>query len=246
MEKIINCENACKRFGENEIIKNLSLSADRNEFIAVVGPGRSGKTTLINLLSGLETADSGVITVNGETVDRPSASRGVVFQTTLLFPWMTVMGNVAYGPRSQGMSRRKSREKAEKYIKLVGLEGFEHAYPVQLSGGMKQRVGIARVYCSGPEVIFMDEPFGHLDAQTRYLMQEELERVWQSEKKTVVFVTNNIEEAVYLADRVLVMTNCPAHIKAEFRIDLPRPRSYMDSAFLEYRRVINAVIDPTE
>ena len=144
------------------------------------------------------------------------------------------------------MNKKQARERAQRYIDLVGLSGFEKSYPVQLSGGMKQRVGIARAYASGPEVIFMDEPFGHLDAQTRYQMQREVERIWETEKKTVVFVTNNIEEAVYLADRVLVLTNCPTRVKAEFTVDLPRPRDYMSPEFLELRKRIGSVIDPTE
>ena len=184
--------------------------------------------------------------MGGRAVERPDPSRGVVYQTTLLFPWLTTMGNVCYGPRAQGMNKKQARERAQRYIDLVGLSGFEKSYPVQLSGGMKQRVGIARAYASGPEVIFMDEPFGHLDAQTRYQMQREVERIWETEKKTVVFVTNNIEEAVYLADRVLVLTNCPTRVKAEFTVDLPRPRDYMSPEFLELRKRIGSVIDPTE
>ena len=141
------------------------------------------------------------------------------------------MGNVEYGPKIRGVGRKERRAKAQHYIDLVGLTGFEKSYPIQLSGGMRQRVGIARVYCNEPEVMLMDEPFGHLDAQTRYLMQQELERIWEAEKRTIIFVTNNIEEALYMADRVLVMTNCPATIKKEFKIDLPRPRVYTDPSF---------------
>ena len=144
------------------------------------------------------------------------------------------------------MAKKERRERAKHYIDLVGLNGFEKSFPIQLSGGMRQRVGIARVYCNEPEVLLMDEPFGHLDAQTRYLMQEELERIWQAEKRTIIFVTNHIEEALYLADRVLVMTNCPATIKQEFKIDLPRPRDYTDPEFLRLRQTITAVVDPAE
>ena len=244
--RMILLENVCKSFGETRVLGGVNLQAEKNEFIVLVGPGQCGKTTLINVMAGLEKATSGRVEVGGRAVERPDPSRGVVYQTTLLFPWLTTMGNVCYGPRAQGMNKKQDRERAQRYIDLVGLSGFEKSYPVQLSGGMKQRVGIARAYASGPEVIFMDEPFGHLDAQTRYQMQREVERIWETEKKTVVFVTNNIEEAVYLADRVLVLTNCPTRVKAEFTVDLPRPRDYMSPEFLELRKRIGSVIDPTE
>ena len=143
------------------------------------------------------------------------------------------------------MSKKERREKAQYYIDLVGLQGFEDKFPNQLSGGMQQRVGIARAYCNEPSVLFMDEPFGHLDAQTRYLMQEEIIRIWEKEKRTVVFVTNNIEEAVYLADRVVVLTNCPTSVKKEYQIDLPRPRNYTDDRFLELRTEIQSIVDKT-
>ena len=243
---MIRLENVYKSFGEARVLGGVDLQAEKNEFIVLVGPGRCGKTTLINVMAGLAKATSGKVEVGGRTVERPDPSRRVVYQTTLLFPWLTAMGNVCYGPRAQGMGKKQARERAQRYIDLVGLSGFEKSYPVQLSGGMKQRVGIARAYASGPEVIFMDEPFGHLDAQTRYQMQREVERIWETEKKTVVFVTNNIEEAVYLADRVLVLTNCPTRVKAEFTVDLPRPRDYMSPEFLELRKRIGSVIDPTE
>ena len=244
--EMISCKNVSKRFGADSVLENISLQADENEFLVIVGPGRCGKTTLVNVLSGLDVPTSGDVWVHGEPVREPNPRCGVVYQTTMLFPWYTVMGNVAYGLRSKGIGRKESRERAQKYIDMVGLTGFEKAFPSQLSGGMKQRAGIARIYCTGSEVVFMDEPFGHLDAQTRYMMQREVERIWQAEKKTVVFVTNNIEEAVYLADRVLVMTNCPGRVKAEFRVDLPRPRDYTSREFLRLRREINEIIDPTE
>lgn len=176
---------------------------------------------------------------------KPGPDRGMVFQTTALFPWFKVIGNVEYGLRMKGVSKKERRKRAMHYIELVGLQGFENVYPIKLSGGMKQRVGIARAYCNEPLVLLMDEPFGHLDAQTRYLMQEEITRIWQQEKRTVIFVTNNIEEAVYLADRILVLKNCPTGVKAEYIIDLPRPRNYTDPEFLRFRREINNVVDHT-
>lgn len=153
------------------------------------------------------------------------------------------MGNVEYGPKVRGVPKQERRERALHYIELVGLKGFENSFPNQLSGGMQQRVGIARVYCNEPQVLFMDEPFGHLDAQTRYLMQEDLMKIWEQEKRTVVFVTNHIEEALYLADRIVVLSNCPTHIKKEYEINLPRPRNYVAEEFLKLREEISSVID---
>jgi NitT/TauT family transport system ATP-binding protein/sulfonate transport system ATP-binding protein len=154
------------------------------------------------------------------------------------------MGNVEYGPKVRGIGKKERQEKAQYYIELVGLEGFERSFPAQLSGGMKQRVGIARAYCNEPKVMLMDEPFGALDAQTRYLMQEELEVIWQKEKRTVVFVTNNIEEALYLADRIIVLNPCPTSIRAEYKIDLPRPRDYVAPEFLKLRKEISSYVEP--
>lgn len=246
---IIVCEHVKKTFytkeTQTEVISDFNITAAENEFLVLFGPGQCGKTTVLNVMAGLETATSGTVRVGDETVTKPGADRGFVYQTTALFPWYTVMKNVDYGPRARGMAKKERVKKAQYYIDLVGLHGFENSYPNQLSGGMQQRVGIARAYCNEPSVLFMDEPFGHLDAQTRYLMQEEIIRVWEKEKRTVVFVTNNIEEAVYLADRVVVLTNCPTRVKQEFIIDLPRPRSYTDERFLNLRAEIQSVVDKT-
>jgi NitT/TauT family transport system ATP-binding protein/sulfonate transport system ATP-binding protein len=154
-------------------------------------------------------------------------------------PWKTVMENVEFGPKIKGIAKGPRRETAQKYINLVGLEGFEKSYPDQLSGGMKQRVSIARAYANNPEILLMDEPFGALDAQTRYSMEEEVQRIWETEKRTVVFVTNNIEEALYLADRIVLLSNCPAHVKAVYEVNLPRPRNTIDPEFLRLRREIS-------
>ncbi|WP_367568026.1 ABC transporter ATP-binding protein [Lacrimispora sp.] len=248
-KEIIACNHVSKVFhtarGEVHVINDLSLTVEENELLVLFGPGQCGKSTLINCMSGLETVSDGEITVDGKKVEKPGPDRGVVYQRTALFPWLTVMGNVEYGPKVRGMNKKKRRELAEYYIRLVGLEGFENSYPNQLSGGMQQRVGIARAYCNEPAVLFMDEPFGHLDAQTRYLMQEDLIRIWEKEKRTVVFVTNNIEEAIYLADRIVVLSNCPTTIKTEYQISLPRPRDYVDPEFLKLREEISAVVDKT-
>ncbi len=247
--KMITMQHVAKTFvterKTTRIIDDISLEVKENELVALFGPGQCGKTTLLNVMAGLEKATSGEIIVNGEKVTRPGPDRGFVYQTLALFPWLTVMGNVCFGPRMRGISKKEREERARYYIDLVGLKGFEDSYPVQLSGGMKQRVGIARAYCNEPSVLFMDEPFGHLDAQTRYLMQDELMRIWEKEKRTIVFVTNNIEEAIYLADRVIVLTNCPTQVKKEYIIDLPRPRDYVDPGFLALREDISSVVDKT-
>ncbi len=246
---IIECKDLGKQYktpeGERVIIERMDLAVKENEFVVLFGPGQCGKTTMIRLLSGLEQPDRGAVRINGKRIQGPGPDRGVVYQTISLFPWLTVMGNVEYGPKVRGIAKKERREKAQHYIELVGLKGFENTYPVKLSGGMKQRVGIARAYCNEPVVMFMDEPFGALDAQTRYLMQEELAQIWEKEQRTVIFVTNNIEEALYLADRIIVMRNCPSSIKREYEIDLPRPRNYVDPEFLRLRKEITGIMDKT-
>lgn len=219
VKTILECRHVSKEFdaydksSKTEVLRDISFSVKENEFLVLFGPGQCGKTTLINVLAGLETATSGEVIENGKKVTKPAPERGVVYQKTALFPWLSVMGNVEFGPRVRGQDKKTRRETAKHYIDLVGLSGFEKSYPSQLSGGMRQRVGIARAYCNQPEIMLMDEPFGHLDAQTRYMMEEELQRIWQSEKRTVIFVTNNIEEALFLADRIILLTNCPSGIK---------------------------------
>lgn len=246
---IIECAGVCKSFktpeGEHQVIKDFNLKAKENEFLVLFGPGQCGKTTMINLIAGFEKVSGGSLKFMGKEITKPDPSRGVVFQSTALFPWMTTMGNVEYGLKMAGVKKEERQKRAQNYIDLVGLQGFEKSYPVQLSGGMRQRVGIARAYCNEPKVMLMDEPFGALDAQTRYLMQEELQRIWEAEKRTVIFVTNNIEEALYLADRILVLTNCPATVKKEYIIDLPRPRNLVSPEFLALRKEITGIMDST-
>lgn len=248
MSSMIEVKNVRKLFineeGEkNEVLKNVNFHVDKNEFVVIFGPGQCGKTTLLNIIAGLEEATDGEVLKMGETVSGPGPDRAVVFQDILLFPWLTVMQNVEYSMKVRGMDSRMRREEARKYIDLVGLNGFEKAYPVQISGGMKQRVGIARAYCTKPDVMLMDEPFGALDAQTRYLMQDEVIRISSTEKRTVVFVTNNVEEAIYLADRIIIMTDCPSMVLKDIKIDLPRPRSYVDPEFLSLRKEISAMLN---
>lgn len=225
-------------------VNNVSLDVYDNEFLVLLGPGRCGKTVLLNMLAGLEAPTFGDIILEGDRINGKSDPRvGMVFQELALMPWKTVMQNVELGLKIRGVPRKERREAAQKYIDLVGLHGFEKSYPAQLSGGMKQRVGIARAYTSNPQILLMDEPFGQLDAQTRYAMQEEIQRVWETEKRTVIFVTNNIEEAVYLGDRIVLFSNCPAHVKATYDINLPRPRDTVDPEFLRLRREISENTD---
>lgn len=245
------CEGIRKTFENEEnntrkeVVRQFDLTVKENEFVVLFGPGECGKTTILNMIAGLEAPSEGSVTVNGKRITGPGPDVGVVYQTISLFPWMTVMGNVEYGPKMRGVAKAERQERALHYIDLVGLKGFEKHFPVQISGGMKQRVGIARAYCNDPYLLVMDEPFGALDAQTRYLMQAEVERIWQNEKKTVLFVTNNIEEALYLADRIIVLNNCPTAIRAEYKVTLPRPRDYTDPEFLRLRKEISSVMDMT-
>lgn len=246
VETVIESQQVSKEFitkrGSVKVLADISLQVKRNEFVVLFGPGQCGKTTLMNILAGLDTATTGAVFSNGKKVLKPSPERGVVFQSLALFPWLTVTGNVSYGLKARGFEKAVWKEKSDYYIDLVGLKGFENAYINKLSGGMKQRVGIARAYCNEPEVLFMDEPFSALDAQTRYLMQQEIMRIWATEKRTIVFITHNIEEAVYLSEHILVLTNKPASIKKKFENTLPRPRKVIDPEFVKLRNEVTELI----
>ncbi|MBF0528535.1 MAG: ABC transporter ATP-binding protein [Deltaproteobacteria bacterium] len=221
------------------VLDHISVNVRKNEFLVILGPGQSGKTTLLRIIAGLETPTTGEVYLDGKLVERPGPDRGLVFQSYMLLPWRTVMGNVAMGPRLQGKSKTEAQEIATKYINLVGLQGFENSYPHQLSGGMKQRVGIARAYATNPEVMLLDEPFGQLDAQTRIYMEQEIIRIWECERRTVIFVTNNIDEAVFLADRIVTLEGkLPGQMGKTYEVNLPRPRDYIDLGFLELRQRI--------
>ena len=246
---VIHCDHVSKTFynmaGDHLVVDDLNFDVYENEFVVLFGPGQCGKSTVLNLIAGLEDPTGGKVVVSGEEVKGPSPKRGMVYQTTNLFMWYNVMKNVEFGPWMQGVSKKERRARAQHYIDLVGLTGFEKHYPVKLSGGMQQRVGIARAYCNEPELICMDEPFGHLDAQTRYLMEEEVERISAAEKRTVLFVTNNAEEAIYLADRIILLHNCPTSVHKEYVVDLPRPRDYTSPEFLALREQITNEMDRT-
>lgn len=227
----------------SDAVVSIDLDVYDNEFLVVLGPGRCGKTVLLNMIAGLEQPVEGKISIDGEQIHGSDERVGMVFQKLALMPWKTVMENVEFGLKVKGVPKAQRREAAQKYIHLVGLDGFEKSYPHQLSGGMKQRVGIARAYTNNPEILLMDEPFGQLDAQTRYAMQDEVLRIWESEKRTVIFVTNNIEEAIYLADRIVLLSNYPAHIKEIYDIGLPRPRDTVSPEFLRLRKQISENTD---
>ena len=236
---IIECVDISKEFGDKKVLSTMNFHAKENEFVVILGPGQSGKSTLMRLIAGFEAPTTGHVYVNGEEVDGPSDKVGFVFQRYTLFFWRTVMGNVEVGPKLKGVPKEERRKMAQKYIDLVGLTGFENSYPNQLSGGMKQRVGIARAYVNEPTLLILDEPFGQLDAQTRILMEIEIERVWQEEKRTILFVTSNIDEAIYLADRIIILDGkLPSHLAGEYVVDLPRPRNLTGHDFLELRKKI--------
>ena len=220
-------------------IKDVSFDVNDGEFLVILGPGRCGKTVLLNIIAGLEQQTEGKVVYNGREWKGVNPEISMVFQKLALMPFKTVMENVELGLKFRGMSNGQRREIAQHYIELVGLKGFEKSYPTQLSGGMKQRVGIARAYAADPKLLIMDEPFGQLDAQTRYQMQEEILRIWEKEKRTVIFVTNNIEEACYLGDRIILLSDCPATVKEVYPISIPRPRDMVSGEFLKLRTVIS-------
>jgi NitT/TauT family transport system ATP-binding protein len=216
-------------------LDDVSLEIDAREFIALLGPSGCGKSTLLYLIGGFLPTEAGRILVDGKPVGGPGPDRGIVFQHFALFPWKTVRANILYGLERQGMPRAEREQRAQAFIELVGLKGFEESYPAHLSGGMKQRTAIARTLAFDPAILLMDEPFGALDAQTRSLMQAELLGIWQRTPKTVIFVTHDVQEAVYLADRVAVMSARPGRIKAlvDTRFDKTNPDIFKTKAFVE-------------
>jgi NitT/TauT family transport system ATP-binding protein len=224
MRVVVN--NVEKRFIDNKkreviALQNIHLSIEEQEFVVLVGPSGCGKSTLLNIVGGLLSPSSGEVYFEGLSSDKPPRL-GIVFQEIALFPWRTVYENVIFGLEEQGLSKQEQREKGMHYIEMVGLSGFESAYPKQLSGGMRQRAGIARALAVEPDLLLMDEPFSALDAQTRTLMQEELLSIWNRTRLSTLYVTHNIQEAVYLADRVIVLSRHPGQIKEVITIDLPR------------------------
>ncbi len=219
-------------------IDNVSLSVAPNEFLCLLGSSGCGKSTLLNMIAGFEKPTSGALLVGGKPVEAPGADRGMVFQQANLMPWLPVWENVAFHLRLKGWRKADRRAAAQAYIDLVGLTGFENHYPAELSGGMSQRVGIARALLLKPQVILMDEPFAALDAQTKLDMQEELVSLWQKQRSTIVFVTHSVDEALVLGTRVAVMTSRPGRIRKLIDLDLPRPRDITSSRFNDHKRYI--------
>lgn len=220
----IDIKDLSKHFGTQSVFDDVSLHVGENEFVSILGPSGCGKTTLLRIVAGIEQPTAGAIMVAGEESHEPRLDTTLVFQNFRLLPWRTVEDNVAYGLRLRGRKKAEARAEAQPYVKLVGLEGRESKYPYQLSGGMQQRVGLARALAIRPDVLLMDEPFGALDAQTRELMQDELLKIWTANRKTVIFVTHSIDEAIVLSDRVVVMQSNPGRIVEDIVIPFERPR----------------------
>jgi len=222
-------------------IQDVSLDIQQGEFISLVGASGCGKTTLLRIVDGLITPSFGSVHVDGRPVSKPGPDRGLVFQQDALFPWRTVLDNVIFGLEVQGKPKRFSLERADELVRLVGLSGFEHHYPHELSGGMRQRANLARALTIDPDILLMDEPFAALDAQTREIMQSELLRIWRGNKKTVMFVTHQIDEAVFLADRVVVMTSRPGQVKALLDVDIQRPRDLTVKRTPHFLELVDAI-----
>lgn len=222
------------------VLRNLDLDIRGGEALAIVGPSGCGKTTLLRVLAGLETPDSGEVLIDGHPVKGVGTERSIIFQEPRLLPWLTVLGNVAFGLEVRGTPRAEAEARARRYIRLVGLTEFEAAYPRQLSGGMAQRVGIARALTVQPEILLLDEPLGALDAMTKLTMQEELSRIWRDEKVTLILVTHDLEEAIFLADRVLVMRKELGTTSRLIDVALPLPRDRSEPHFVELRRNLMA------
>ncbi len=245
MENIkVEVNNVSKSFSKSDdgkplpVVENVNFKVSDGEFLCIVGSSGCGKTTILRIIAGLQQADVGEVLLDGKKVESTSSKKGMVFQEFALFPWRTVQKNVEFGLEYKGLSPEEREQISKKFISMVGLSGYENTYPHQLSGGMKQRVAIARALANDPDVLLMDEPFGALDAQTRNILQDELLRIWNETKKTIIFITHNVDEAVYLGDRVLVLTKRPAKIKKEFKVALARTRNRTSIEFVTLRKKI--------
>lgn len=245
---VLSARQVQKRFsahnGETiQALEALDLEISENGFVCIVGPSGCGKSTFLRMAAGLEPVSEGAILYRGQTVLAPRREVGMVFQEYSLLPWRTVKGNVALGPEFSGKSRAEQNAAARKYLELVALEDFAHVMPHELSGGMRQRVAIARALANEPDVLLMDEPFGALDAHTRILLQKELLRIWRQHKTTILFVTHCVDEAVYLADKIVVMTARPGRIQAVIPVDLPHPRNRAEPAYAKLTASILDMLD---
>ncbi|MDN5347139.1 MAG: sulfonate transport system ATP-binding protein [Clostridia bacterium] len=240
----LSVENVSLKYGELRVLDNVTFEVNEQEFVCLTGPSGCGKTTLLKIIAGLITPDSGRVLLYGRPPSVEHGEIGFVFQEDALFPWLTVKKNIAFGLEIQKVPREEINKKVEAYLELVGLKSFGNYYPQQLSGGMRQRAGLARALAYGPKVLLMDEPFSSLDAQTRNELQKELLRIWSKEQKTVVMVTHSIDEAVFLADRVVVLTRRPGRLKADVPIEMPRPRERTEPQFNKIRQQLLKMIEP--
>lgn len=244
---MINLENVTKSFtqeGQKQVVlQEINFNVDKGEFLCIVGPSGCGKTTLLRMIAGLDFPTNGRILEEGTEISGPSIERGYVFQQYSLFPWLNVLENVTFGLELKGMEEEERLQKAREYLKMVGLSQAEKSYPKELSGGMKQRAAIARSLVNDPHVLLMDEPFSALDVQTRHKLQEELVRIWKEEQKTVIFVTHNVDEAVFLADHVVVLSRNPGKVIKRFQIQLNRIRDRSAPQFLELKKEITSYLD---
>jgi NitT/TauT family transport system ATP-binding protein len=242
-EPLLQATNAGKIYpGGTEALRNANLTIHKGEFVCLIGTSGCGKSTLLRMIAGFETATSGQITMQGRPVTGPGPDRGMVFQDYGLFPWLTVRGNIAFGPIARGIPKAQATQTATRFITMMGLDRFANSYPHQLSGGMKQRVAIGRVLANDAALALMDEPFGALDAMTRERLQDELLGIWRDTGLTAVFVTHSLEEAIFLADRVVVMSPGPGRIVAEEHITLDRPRDVSSPEFNDIRRHLAALL----
>jgi NitT/TauT family transport system ATP-binding protein len=241
---ILEMKNAGKTYSQNgraiEALRGASLRVRKGEFVCLIGASGCGKSTLLRMVAGFEAATHGDVLMWGMPISGPGPGRGMVFQDYGLFPWLNVRDNIGFGPKSRGRTKAEIRETTDRFTELIGLQNFADVYPHQLSGGMKQRVAIARVLANDAEIVLMDEPFGALDAMTRERLQDELVEIWSRTGLTVIFVTHSIEEAIFLADRVVVMSPGPGRIDSEYFIDLPRPRDIASPEFNEWRRRLSS------
>jgi nitrate ABC transporter ATP-binding subunit len=241
-QDLLTVRGVTKRFvvGDDEIeaLAPVDVAIAKGEFVCMIGASGCGKSTLLRIIAGFEEPTTGQVSIDGKPVTGPGSDRGMVFQDYALFPWMTVRQNISFGPRQRHLAREEIDRTTDEFVKMVGLERFADRYPNQLSGGMKQRVAIARVLANNANILLMDEPFGALDALTREQLQNELLQIWKRTGVTTIFVTHSVEEAVLLADRVLVMSAGPGRIDSDFRIDLPRPRDVSSPEFNALRRDI--------
>lgn len=249
MQPIISVNNITKTFnaggrlGSLTVLQNMNVHIQENEFVCIVGPSGCGKSTLLRLIAGLESPTEGNVLYRGENLIKPRKEIGMVFQNYSLMPWLSVEDNIAMGLNFKRVSKTEKKKTVDEFLKIIGLENFRKSYPHELSGGMQQRVAIARTLANSPDVVLMDEPFGALDAYTRILLQKELLRIWEYDKKTIIFVTHSVDEAIYLADRIILMSGKKGAVSREVSVDMPRIRDRADS---RYARLTQELLEELE